>query len=131
MLKANIKTFVAEYIRPRNHYVLCVVCSLHKFVKSLRQNFDIVRSVEASRHSNKDIFVFKELKYVWVRDDLVRGALQAPYNGLYELRRRSGKLFEVLAKVISMVISINHLKLAFVENEPDDCDESLSIIILY
>lgn len=86
------------------------------FIEELRKHFNSIQPTPATRHSNNDVFVFKELKscsHVFVRVDSLRGALQLPYEGPFEVIQRNTKYFTVKMRNREVNISINRLKPCF------------------
>ena len=91
-----------------------------EFVKSLKETFSNIRSEESTRHSDKKIFVFKELKnctHVFIRTDAVKKPFQAPYEGPYLVIERKDKTFVVQVNNTRKEISLNRLKPAFMEDD--------------
>lgn len=86
------------------------------FTSRLRQFASKLRPVPAARHNKDKIFIYKELtscSHVFLRDDTLRGSLQPPYSGPYEVLDRSDKTFKVLVKGKSVTVSIDRLKPAY------------------
>ena len=68
-----------------------------KFVYRLRAQIGKLRPVPASRHATPSTFIFKDLataSYVLLRHGALRGALQAPYVGPYEVLDRNDKTYK-------------------------------------
>lgn len=98
-------------------------------MQALRQQLEKIRPVPAAHHSNKNVFVYKELgtcEFVFVCVDRVKAPLQSPYEGPYRVISRKEKTFAIEIKNQPKVISINRLKPAFVENILDDFEDHVS-----
>jgi len=68
------------------------------FVSRLRAQIGKLRPVPASRHAAAFTFIFKVLataSHVFLRHGSLRGALQAPYVGPYEVLDRSVKTYTI------------------------------------
>ncbi|KYN00651.1 hypothetical protein ALC62_08566 [Cyphomyrmex costatus] len=68
------------------------------------------------KHGTKPAFIFKDLenaKSVFLRHDAPRGALQAPYDGPYEVLERQEKTYKIRVKGQPMNVSIDRLKPAY------------------
>lgn len=100
-----------------------------EFVQDLKSCFRKIVPVNATNHSNRNVFVYKELEsceYVFIRIDSVKAPLQPPYTGPYRVIKRDKKIFKVDVDGTAKAISINRLKPAFFENIVDDRSESSS-----
>lgn len=93
-------------------------------VVGLRRHMANIRPTSASRHTHRASFVFKELSnatHVFLRDDTVRRPLQPPYTGPHAVIERSkdGKTFTIDFKGKPVVVTVDRLKPAFVEQFSD------------
>lgn len=91
-----------------------------EFVKELRQHLRSLRPTGGTRHGTKKTFVFKDLAttdQVFVRRDSAKQPLQQPYDGPYQVIRRSDKTFTVQINGRSSTISIDRLKPAYTVTE--------------
>ncbi|XP_014218097.1 uncharacterized protein LOC106646568 [Copidosoma floridanum] len=89
------------------------------FVQSLRQLFQAIRPVPASRHSSAHPFVFKDLQsctHVFKRVDSIRKPLEAAYTGPHRvIRRTEQRTFVIDVNGQEKVVSIDQLKPAYLE----------------
>lgn len=72
------------------------------------------------RHREKTTFIFKDLKTsprVFVRHDIPSVALQAPYDGPYEVLSRNDKTFKLKIRGKAVQVSTDRLKPAYVLQE--------------
>lgn len=104
------------------------------FVSRLRRLMANIRPVPASRHCETSSFIFKELAeatHVFLREDCVRRALQAPYSGPYQVVERAsdGKTFTILAKGRQVTVSIDRIKPAFIDSSGSRDDQSVSTFV--
>lgn len=86
------------------------------FTARLRSFAEKLRPSPASRHSTNKIFVYKNLKtstHVFLREDAVRGSLQPPYKGPYEVVKAGDKAFVLKVKGKDVSVSIDRLKPAY------------------
>ena len=87
------------------------------FDSRLRVHIGKLRPVPASRHAAPSAFIFKDLatvSLVFVRYGALRGALQAPYVGLYTVLHRGDKTYSIEVRGTAKTVSIDRLKLAYV-----------------
>ncbi|KAJ0169157.1 hypothetical protein K1T71_014924 [Dendrolimus kikuchii] len=94
---------------------------LTDFTTRLRYFTNKIRPVPAARHSKHKIFIFKDLatsKYIFLRDDRVRGSLEPPYSGPYEVLSRGDKTFDILYKGKKVTVSIDRIKPAYILSDP-------------
>ena len=87
------------------------------FVSRLRAHIGKLRAVTASRHAAPSTFIFKALataSHVFLRHGALRGALQAPYVGPYEVLHRSDKTYTIDIQGSAKTVSIDRLKPAYV-----------------
>ncbi|XP_033231511.1 uncharacterized protein LOC117182524 [Belonocnema kinseyi] len=90
------------------------------FVKDLRRKMSQLKPVPGTRHGTRKTFIFKELSslpFVFIRHDAVRGPLQPPNDGPFEVVQRSPKFYTVLVKGKQVNVSIDILKPVFVLGE--------------
>ncbi|XP_033225806.1 protein NYNRIN-like [Belonocnema kinseyi] len=93
-----------------------------EIVNAMRRRFQSLRPVGGTRHSQKKIFVFKDLstsEQVFVRHDQPKGSLQMPYDGPYLVNNRSEKFFNVNIKGKDTNVSIDRLKPAYIISEDE------------
>lgn len=93
------------------------------FVLKLRDHFAELKPEPASRHGIGKIFVSAELKnckYVFVRTDALRKALQPPYTGPYLVVDRNDKQFEIMINNKATKVSIDRIKPCYSENIEDN-----------
>lgn len=82
-----------------------------------------LRPTSTSWHSTKPTFVHKSLEtctHVFVRNDSIRPSLSHPYQGPYEVIKRTPKYFMINSKGRQTNISIDRLKPAFSDNSDDE-----------
>ena len=87
------------------------------FVNRLRGQMASLRPTPASRHSNPNTFVFKDLatcEQVFLRDDTVRRSLQPPYSGPHPVLSRDEKTLTIKVKGRETKVSIDRVKPAYV-----------------
>lgn len=92
------------------------------FLKELRQHFNELRPVEGTRHGNRHYFVFQDLptaSHVFLRDDTIKGPLQQPYSGPYQVVRRHERAYTILVKGKEITVSIDRLKPAYIAQDPE------------
>ncbi|GBP65993.1 hypothetical protein EVAR_47493_1 [Eumeta japonica] len=98
----------------------------YEYVQKLRQLIDRLKPRPAARNS-KHIFVYADLKTcnkVFVRNDTVRKTLQPPYDGPFNVIKRSDKIFTLQLPDREAKFPIDRLKPAYVLNETDVTDET-------
>lgn len=101
------------------------------FTDRLRIIINSIRPQPASRHTERDIFVFKDLPsatHVYVRDDSVRGPLQSAYSGPYKVLQKGDKVFKLLMKGKEQTVSLERVKPAYLltsEVHPTKTERSL------
>lgn len=87
-----------------------------EFVESLRRNLASVLPLPVFFHSDKPGSVPKSLlsaKSVFLRVDAVRRPLEPPYEGPFQVIRRSPKTFTICRGGKNVVVSVDRLKPAF------------------
>ncbi|XP_046394237.1 uncharacterized protein LOC124161959 [Ischnura elegans] len=90
------------------------------YVTSLRGFLSKFRPQQASRHSTHNVFVFKDLQtssHVFLRNDRVHASLTSPYDGPFRVVNRGKKTFRISVHGREVVVSVDRLKPAFVEND--------------
>lgn len=100
------------------------------FVSRLRQKIADLRPSPASRHVRPKTFIHKDLDkstFVFLRQDLLRGALEPPYSGPYKVISRSQKTIDIDMGRKAVKVSIDRVKPAYVchEEEEEKKDERL------
>ncbi|CAK1583302.1 unnamed protein product [Parnassius mnemosyne] len=91
------------------------------FTTQLRQITSKLQPSPAARHNKLKIFIHKDLfasSHVFLRDDALRGSLQPPYTGPYQVLERNAKTFKILIKGKSVTVSIDRLKPAYMLIDP-------------
>ena len=91
-----------------------------EFINRLHRQMDNLRPTPAASHQHKKVFVFKELAtctHVFLRDDRLRGALQAPYTGPYLISQRGDKNFIIRVRGTDTRVSIDRLKPAYITTD--------------
>lgn len=94
-----------------------------EFAKELHRMFSDLKAPEGTRHSKERVFMnprLNDCSHVFVRIDAVKRPLQQPYEGPYEVVKRSDKYFEILVFGKKQVVSVDRVKPAFI------CDQNLS-----
>lgn len=94
---------------------------ISEFTSRLRSMTTRLRPIPTTRHDTKKTFVYKDLattSHVFLRDDSLRGALQPPYSGPYEVLNRTEKTFDILYKGKKVTVSIDRLKPAHILSDP-------------
>ncbi|KAM8702157.1 hypothetical protein ACLKA7_007632 [Drosophila subpalustris] len=79
-----------------------------------------IRPVQTAHHDISKPFVFKDLAdatHVFLRNDTVRGSLQPPYDGPYEIKSKQAKFFNIDINGRDTKVSIDRLKPAFIESQ--------------
>lgn len=92
-----------------------------EFVHRLRDTMQKLQPVPASRHSKSDVFIHKNLmesSHVFIRQDSVRKPLQQPFEGPFQVIKRTPKFFKLIVKGVEKNIAINRLKPAFFLADP-------------
>ena len=94
-----------------------------------------VRPQPGTRHGEKKIFIFKELKsspYVFLRHDATAGPLQPQFDGPLKVIKSDKKDYVIKINNRDVAVSIDRLKPAFIV--PDDLEcrgvESRKIILI-
>lgn len=115
----------AEFLEPYKEFI-----PQNDFVLKLKNHFSELKPETASRHNIEKTFIsadLKSCKYVFMRTDALRKALQPPYTGPYLVINRNDKHFDVLINNKITKISIDRLKPCYSENiEPDNVPISTS-----
>jgi hypothetical protein len=92
------------------------------FSARLRSIVQNLQPVPTSWHGRKKSFVFKDLataSYVFLRDDTVRGSLQAAYTGPYLILKKEQKVYKISVNGKPVSVSIDRLKPAYILTESD------------
>lgn len=101
------------------------------FIRGLREHMKHIRPVPPTRHSNKSVFIFKDLptcSHVFVRTDSVRKSLQPPYEGPFPVIDRSEKYYTLLINGKHNNISVDRLKPCYVNrSETSEHNKSLGL----
>ncbi|XP_059046725.1 uncharacterized protein LOC131842210 [Achroia grisella] len=99
------------------------------FSTRLRQFAAKLQPSPATHHKKDRIFIYKDLassSHVFLRDDSVRGALQPPYSGPYEVLERGDKIFKLLVKGKPVTVSIDRLKPAYILADPSTTPQTIT-----
>lgn len=78
---------------------------------------------ESRLNTSRKCFVHKELStcdYVFLRRDMIKKSLTAPYEGPYKVLKREGKCFTIQLPDRVTVVSVDRLKPAFIINTSED-----------
>ena len=92
------------------------------FASQLRSTMRSLRPMPVQRHGERHTFVFKDLStcsHVFRRHDAVRKPLQSPYDGPFQVIRRSDKGFELNIRGRNVTVSIDRLKPAYIATPED------------
>jgi hypothetical protein len=82
----------------------------------IRKQVERLRPTPASRHGQRKTFVFPALAtatHCFLRDDKVRGSLQAPYTGPHEILARDDKTVTIRLPNRTSRVSIDRVKPAY------------------
>lgn len=93
---------------------------LTDFTARLKNITQKLQPVPTSRHGSKKTFIFKDLAsstHVFLREDAVRGALQAAYTGPHAVLERGEKFFKLRVNGKTNTVSIDRLKPAYLLTE--------------
>lgn len=99
------------------------------FINKLRNHFSALNPINASHHSVKRTFIFKDLStttHVFIRTDSAKTILQPPYEGPYAVVHRGDKTFTLNIRNKHVTVSIERLKPAYVLAE--DTTETYPVI---
>ncbi|XP_076661136.1 uncharacterized protein LOC143365024, partial [Halictus rubicundus] len=91
-----------------------------RLIRDLKKHFESLQPAAGSRHGNRKIFVFKDLKtasHVFLRVDAAKNALQNPYEGPFPVVSRSDKTYVIFVKGKNTTVSIDRLKPAYIVND--------------
>lgn len=89
------------------------------YVARLRTFAKKLQPTPASRHGNKNTFVFKDLSstsHVFVRDDTT-GSLKPAYTGPHKVLQRGDKVFKILVNGNTVTVNIDRLKPAYITHD--------------
>lgn len=98
------------------------------FVSELRRHISNLKPVPASRHSQKSIFIHKDLQtstHVFLRNDHLRGALEPPYVGPLKVLKRTDKTVTLDLRRGPVTVSIDRVKPAYVLSDDNMTSSSL------
>ena len=105
-----------------------------EFANLLKERMEKVRPQPVTRHGEKEIFIFCELKsspYVFLRHDAIRGPLQPPYDEPLKVMRGGEKAYTIRINNRGVTVSVDRLKPAIAV--PDDLEaktaESRNVLI--
>lgn len=90
-----------------------------ELIRELKKHFENLQPTTGSRHGNRKIFVYKDLKttsHVFLRTDATKKALQNPYEGPFSVISRNDKTFTINVRGKQMTVSIDRLKPAYILN---------------
>lgn len=94
-----------------------------EFIARIRTFARKLQPVPTSHHSKPKVFIYKDLStcdYVFLREDALRGSLQAAYSGPHKVLSRGDKVFKILFKDKEVTVSIDRLKPAFTISDQTD-----------
>lgn len=103
-----------------------VTTDITEYTARLRLIMQKLHPTPASRHTNKSIFVYKDLttaSHVFLREDALRGALQPAYTGPYAVIERDNKVFKILIRGKHVTVSVDRLKPAYILNNSSQSNE--------
>lgn len=93
------------------------------FVEQLRGQMQKLRPQQASRHSTKTVFIHDDLKtaeQVFLRTDALRGGLEPPYTGPYQVVNRSDKTVTIKMTRGPVTVSIDRVKPAYIVSDHEE-----------
>ncbi|XP_018377797.1 PREDICTED: uncharacterized protein LOC108770613 [Trachymyrmex cornetzi] len=96
----------------------------HDYLKTLKKAMEHLQP-RLRRHGEEATFIFKDLTKtpkVFLRRDAPSRALQAPYDGPYEVLQRDEKTYKLRIKGKSVRVSIDRLKPAYTLEETTDTE---------
>lgn len=100
------------------------------FSARMRSFAEQLRPCPTQHHGQKKIFVYKDLatcSHVFLREDILRGALQPAYTGPHPVVKRGTKYFKIKFKDKEITVSIDRLKPAFImSNNVEPMPNSMS-----
>lgn len=101
--------------------------STQAFVQDLREAMHSLRPIPATNHAKERPFMHSGLKtctHVFLRDDTVRGPLQPPYSGPYQITNRiSDKVYQIKRNNRFVNVSVDRLKPAFLQTDQNASSE--------
>jgi hypothetical protein len=89
-------------------------------ITELRQHMAHFRTIPATRHASRAIFVHSDLekcKHVILRQDTTRRALESPYSGPYQVISRREKIIKILVRGRPITVSTDRVNAAYILNE--------------
>lgn len=98
------------------HNVANYTTDLTDFSARLKSFAEKLRPVPTQHHSANRIFVYKDLatcSHVFLREEVLRGALQPAYTGPHEVLKRGAKNFRIRVNGKDLTVSIDRLKPAY------------------
>jgi len=98
-------------------------------ITTLRHQFDRLRPVKGTNHDAKRPFIFKDLAtatHVFVRHDGPKTILQPPYDGPYQVIKRTNKTIRVQIHKKEIDVSIDRVKPAYLLAEPKEIAQETS-----
>lgn len=105
------------------------IVDVSDYVSRVRTFAQKIRPTPTSRHTEKSIFIFKDLatsEFVFLRDDAVKRPLQPAYSGPHKVLQRTPKTFIINIKGKNVTVSIDRLKPAYLMKEdPQKPDTAL------
>lgn len=101
-----------EFLQPslRNHL------EPSDFVSQLRQHMSSLRPQMSSRHTERPVFVHRDLKtckHVFIRNDAIRAPLEPPFSGPFQVLKRTEKTVTVQMVKGPKTVSIDRVKPAY------------------
>lgn len=94
------------------------------FVQKLKLIMEKLQPIQTSNHHTKQsTFIHKDLRtcsHVFIRHDAVGPVFQPPYDGPFEVLKRTEKVYKVCINGKEKAISIDRLKPAYIANEQEE-----------
>lgn len=105
------------------------IVDMSDYLSRVRTFAQTIRPMPTSQHTEKAIFVFKDLatsEYVFLRDDAVRRPLQPSYSGPHKVLQRTPKTYTISIKGKNVTVSIDRLKPAYLLKEETKKPDTIS-----
>lgn len=88
-----------------------------EFTARMKAFAEKIQPVPTQHHSQRKVFVYKNLatcSHVFLREEMLRSALQPAYTGPHEVIKRGAKFFKIKLKGKDVTVSVDRLKPAFI-----------------